>query len=256
MPRRFGLVKPIAKESPSTNPPTKHAALGPFYDIREMGLAALLAGLAGAIGAAAWLYTSGWYVTFMTGNSERLVLGHFTGEGAAAGTAAVTVIVFVLGAMTASLARIFLWRKARYGATVVTMAATVAAMLIDLTFVSNSATHVFGVVPVLCLAFGLGALNTSISRRGEVVMPLSYVTGTLVKIGQGAALHLAGIRRWSWVPQTTTYAGFLLGAAVGGFVFSSIGTNNSLIALAALTTVVAAGSWRLDHPRFIAQDGH
>ena len=51
--------------TPATSPTTKHPALGPFHDRREMALGWVLAGLAGATGAAAWLFTSGWYVTFM-----------------------------------------------------------------------------------------------------------------------------------------------------------------------------------------------
>lgn len=232
----------------------KHPALGPFYDVREMVLAALLAALAGATGAAAWLYSSGWYVTFMTGNSERLVLEHIKGQHTLAFAALATVGVFVLGVMVATLARRFIWTKARHGATMVTMIAAIAAWICDVALVDDG--HVIGAMPVLCLAFGLGALNTSISRRGEVVMPLSYMTGTLVKIGQGAALHIAGVSRWAWVPHLSTYAGFLSGALVGGLVFAAMGTHNSLFALAVVASLIAIGTWRLDHPRFIAQDVH
>jgi uncharacterized membrane protein YoaK (UPF0700 family) len=36
-----------------------------------------LAALAGLIGAAAFTHSAGYFVTFMTGNSERAVLGFF-----------------------------------------------------------------------------------------------------------------------------------------------------------------------------------
>jgi cysteine synthase len=111
-----------------------------------------------------------------------------------------------------------------------------------------------GTVPVLLLAFGLGALNTSISRRGEVVMPLSYMTGTLVKIGQGMTLHCAGVSKWSWVPHLTTYTGFMAGAAVGGVSFGSIGAHQALFTVAIGATLIAALTWRLDHRGFTAQD--
>ncbi|WP_286143977.1 DUF1275 family protein [Mycobacterium sp. D16R24] len=101
----------------------KHSALGPFHDLREMALGALPAVLAGSTGAAAWLYTSGWYVTFMTGNTERLVLEHVNGNHALGLSAAAAVGAFLFGVSTATFARLYLWRKARHGATVV---ATVA----------------------------------------------------------------------------------------------------------------------------------
>ncbi len=164
---------------------TTRAVLGPFYDFREMILAAVLAALAGATGAAAWLYSAGWYVTFMTGNTERMVLEHYRGAHQLGFTALATVVAFCCGVVVATLARIGLWRKARHGATVLTAASTTTAYVWDSAI--NTTDQDYGAGPVLCLAFGLGALNTSISRKGEVVMPLSYVTGTLVKIGQAPA---------------------------------------------------------------------
>jgi len=44
----------------------------------------------------------------------------------------------------------------------------------------------------MLVAFGIGALNTSFVKDGEVSVPLSYVTGTLVKMGQGIERHVAG----------------------------------------------------------------
>ncbi|MEY8566538.1 YoaK family protein [Corynebacteriaceae bacterium 7-707] len=230
----------------------KHPALGPYHDRREMNLGIVLAGLAGAMGAAAWLHTSGWYVTFMTGNTERMVLEHFTGHHVLGLGALATVIAFLVGVMAATLARIHWWRKSRHGATLVTMVAAYAAWLVDV--LTNDAEAPLGVVPVLSLAFGLGALNTSISRGNQVAMPLSYVTGTLVKMGQGFALHLSGVRRWVWVAQVVTYAGFLAGIVLGGTVFHSFGTHNSLAALALMSTVIAVVTWKLDHPRFADRD--
>jgi uncharacterized membrane protein YoaK (UPF0700 family) len=236
----------------STVAVVKNPALGPFHDGREMGLAALLAVLAGATGAAAWLYTSGWYVTFMTGNSERMVLEHLKGNHALGISAATAVAAFLFGVGTATLARLYLWRKARHGATIMATSASFVAWLCDVLLPDDGPQ--IGAIPVLCLAFGLGALNTSISRRGEVVMPLSYVTGTLVKIGQGASLHLAGVTRWAWVPHLSTYIGFLAGAAAGGIAFSAIGTQDSLLALWIMAALIALGAWRLDHPRFLVHD--
>ena len=246
-------ASPAVGPEPTRNT-AKHPALGPFHDRREMVLGTLLAAVAGATGAAAWLYTSGWYVTFMTGNSERMVLELFTGKPGVALAAGATVLCFVLGVMAGMFARLRLWTKARHGATVVTAGATVAACACDLVLVSDG--RVIGAVPVLCLAFGLGALNTSFSRRGEGVMPMSYMHGTLVKIGQGLSMHLAGIGRWRWVAQLVTYLGFLAGAGLGGLAFSSSGAHNALILLALGAVAVTLVTWRLDHSGFLERDQH
>ena len=109
------VAERTAPESDSRRQSTRTELLGPFHDGREMILAAVLAALAGATGAAAWLYSSGWYVTFMTGNSERLVLEHVKGAHQLGFTALLTVVVFVLGVFVATLARMYVWRKAGTG---------------------------------------------------------------------------------------------------------------------------------------------
>lgn len=97
--------------------------LAPYYSFREFFLGVMLASLAGATGAAAWLYSSGWYVTFMTGNTERMVLEPIKGSVGAGLAALSAVVVFVIGAFTATLARIYVWLHARHGAMVVTTVA-------------------------------------------------------------------------------------------------------------------------------------
>ena len=42
-------------------------------------------------------------------------------------------------------------------------------------------------------------MNTSFVRDGEVSIPLSYVTGTLVKLGQGIERHLSGGVAAAWL---------------------------------------------------------
>ncbi|MGO1948179.1 MAG: YoaK family protein [Mycobacteriaceae bacterium] len=232
--------------------PPSHPALGPYHDRREMLLGILLAALAGAVGAAAWSHSSGWYVTFMTGNTELMVLEHYQGEHILAFSALATIAAFILGVMAGTFARLRLWSKSRHGATLVTVGATYVAFIIDL--IANRSNESLGVIPILSLAFGLGALNTAVSHRNQVQMPLSYVTGTLVKMGQGFALHLFGDRKWVWVSQFVTYAGFLGGIISGGAVFHTIGTHNSLAAIALMSTIASVVTWKLDHPRYATQD--
>lgn len=243
---------PVNRPDEHSPPSTPHPALGPYHDGREMALGIVLAGLAGAMGAAAWLHTDGWYVTFMTGNTERMILEHAKGEHVLGISALTTVLVFILGVMVATWARIRWWRKSRHGATVLTTGAAYLAWFADVA--TEGASDLFGVIPVLCLAFGLGALNTSVSRNNQVAMPLSYVTGTLVKMGQGFALHMARVSRWVWVSQAVTYAGFLGGILTGAVLFVPAGTDDTLAVLAILCTLITLATWRLDHPLYAVKD--
>ncbi|MEK0372660.1 YoaK family protein [Corynebacterium mastitidis] len=228
--------------------------LAPYYSFREFFLGVMLASLAGATGAAAWLYSSGWYVTFMTGNTERMVLEPIKGSAGAGLAALSAVVVFVIGAFTATLARIYVWLHARHGAMVVTTVAIILSFASDLWL--GAQDDALTPIPILFLAFGLGALNTSISRRGQVVMPLSYVTGTLVKIGQGAALHVAGKQRWMWMSQLATYAGFVAGAACGGAVFYSQGVDDALFLLSLAAMAMTGVTWWVDDRSFLRKDEH
>ena len=70
---------PVDEQSPD-RVVSKEAAIGP-----EARLSWLLSWLAGMIGAVAFLHSAGYFVTFMTGNTERAVLGWFDVESATTG---------------------------------------------------------------------------------------------------------------------------------------------------------------------------
>ena len=80
----------------------------------------------------------------------------------------------------------------------------------------------------MLVVFGVGALNTSFVKDGEVSIPLSYVTGTLVKMGQGIERNIAGGKPADWLGYFLLFTSFVLGGAVGGCI-----------------SVVANGTWML-----------
>ncbi len=73
-------------------------------------------------------------------------------------------------------------------------------------------------MPILFVVFGIGALNTSFVKDGGIV-PLSYVTGTLVKMGRGIERHLAGGKVEDWLRLLPAAHSFVLGAAASGAVY-------------------------------------
>ncbi|WP_223519743.1 MULTISPECIES: YoaK family protein [Nocardia] len=183
----------------------------------EARLSWVLAALAGLIGAAAFMHTAGYFVTFMTGNTERAVLGYFHDEPDMALAAAGLLTSFLSGVVVASWCRRRYWSGHPHGATLLTTVCLALASVIDI-LEYQTATEPIGLLPIMFVAFGVGALNTSFVQNGEVSVPLSYVTGTLVKLGQGIERHISGGDYADWLGYFLLYASFALGALIGGLL--------------------------------------
>ncbi|MFE7742829.1 YoaK family protein [Nocardia sp. NPDC057455] len=183
----------------------------------EARLSWVLAALAGLIGAAAFTHTAGYFVTFMTGNTERAVLGYFHDEPDMAVAATGLLTSFLAGVVVASWCRRRYWSGHPHGPTLLTTVCLALASAIDI-MEYQTATEPIGLLPIMFVAFGVGALNTSFVQNGEVSVPLSYVTGTLVKMGQGIERHLSGGDYADWLGYFLLYTGFALGALLGGLL--------------------------------------
>ena len=145
----------------------------------------------------------GFFVSFMSGNSTRLAVGLMT-SGDAARTAAAIIASFLAGVMLGSFVRAAAGsaRKAVI-LMVVTVLLGFAALLGHDTWAGYA------------MAAAMGAENAVFQRDGEVAIPLTYVTGTVVKFGQGLANALMGGDRWGWVQHLILWWS-LVGGAVGG----------------------------------------
>ncbi|APB00286.1 YoaK family protein [Nocardia seriolae] len=215
-----------------------------FWNL-ETRLASALSILAGFVGAAVYVHSIGYFVTFMTGNTERAIVANFTGDRTLALGAALIIGCFLLGVFVASVCRRRFWRDHPHGSTALATAALIVAAAVDLAL----AKHDIGLTPVLFVAFAMGALNTSFVKNGEVSIPISYVTGTLVKLAQGVERHVAGGTARDWAGYAVQYVSFLLGALVGGMVSLVVTGKYMLTVAAAGSTLVAAYTWRAD-PRW------
>src|SRR5271169_3586974 len=205
---------------------------------REARLSWVLATLAGVLGATAFTHSDGYFVTFMTGNAQRAVLGYFRGDVVLSISAGLLVLCFVAGVVIASVCRRHFWVAHPHGPTVLTTFSLLAATVVDIIDEGwEEANLDFG--PIMLVAFGIGALNTSFVKAGEVSVPLSYVTGTLVKMGQGIERHIAGGKAEDWLGYFLLFASFVLGAALGGCISLVVNGTWMLVvasAVCALTT--------------------
>jgi len=205
----------------------------------EARLSWVLAALAGVLGATAYTHSAGYFVTFMTGNAQRAVLGFFRGDVVLSISAGLLVLCFVAGVVIASVCRRHFWVAHPHGPTVLTTFSLVAATVVDVFDEGwEEANLDFG--PILLVAFGIGALNTSFVKDGEVSVPLSYVTGTLVKMGQGIERHVAGGTAADWLGYFLLFASFALGAALGGCI-SLVVNGTWMLVVASAVCALATG---------------
>lgn len=205
----------------------------------EARLSWVLAVLAGVLGAISFTHSAGYFVVFMTGNAQRAMLSYFTHQPWLAVTAGLLMVAFVAGVVIASVCRRHFWVNHPHGPIVLTTLTLVAATLVDL-IDEGWEENYLDFAPIVLLAFANGTLNTSFVKDGEVSVPLSYVTGTMVKMGQGIERHIAGGRASDWLGYFLLLASFMVGAALGGVISVVVNGTWMLViatAVCALATV-------------------
>lgn len=203
-------------------------------DLRSRTLAACFSGIAGFVDVVGFLMTGGFFVSFMSGNSTRLGIG-LAGQTSTALIAAGLILTFITGVVAgASVGRIA--RPFKEPAILALVTA-----LLSLPFVMQWLG--LGNWAVIPLALAMGAQNTVFAGDGEVRVGLTYMTGTLVKLGKRLTVSLWGGPRFGWVPYLILWLGLLAGAVLGGVTYAQFGANAlalPVLAMLALTGVSAA----------------
>ncbi len=177
------------------------------YDPGRQRLAFGLAGLAGLVDATGFVVAGGYFTSFMSGNTTRM--GVVMVERPMLALAPLGLIAcFLTGVIVGALiGRRVTGRHKRVLLGLVTALLGLGAALLALGLA----------IPFLALsAMAMGLANNVFSRAGEVTVGVTYMTGALVRFGQGIAARIAG----QPLPATRGY-GFLwsalaLGAATGG----------------------------------------
>ena len=184
------------------------------YDKRVQALAIGLSALAGYVDAIGFIQLGGFFVSFMSGNSTRLGVGLIERSNDAA-LASGLITVFVTGVIAGSLIGRF--AKAHRRPAVLML---VAILLFN---AASSAATGATEVAVVAMVLVMGAENAVFEHDGELHIGLTYVTGTLVKLGQRVATAMMGGPRFVWAPYGLLWAGLVAGALVGAASFSRLG---------------------------------
>ncbi len=206
------------------------------YGRPVVALAAAFSGVAGYVDAVGFLLTGGFFVSFMSGNTTRLAIGVARGS-AAAGFAAGLIALFVGGVVLGTLAG--RWRPARRHAVVLLL---VTLLLAAAALVDAAGGGRLAVIPMV---LAMGAENTVFAEDGEVRIGLTYMTGTLVKLGKRLTVALLGGDRFGWLPYLVLWSGLLAGAIAGALAFRAVGPDALWAAVAAMALLTAVAS-RMD----------
>jgi len=175
---------------------------------RLVALAILLAALAGFVDALAFSSLGGFFASFMSGNTTRFGVGVGSGDYAAGLTALALILSFIAGVIVSTvISRAWPERAQTAIMLVVTLLLALAAIFAPLA----PGAHV-----LLLLAAAMGVENGLFIRDGEVSIGLTYMTGSLVRLGQRLAGALMGDReRWAWLPYLLLWVGFVSGVVMG-----------------------------------------
>jgi uncharacterized membrane protein YoaK (UPF0700 family) len=199
------------------------------YDPARQRLALGLAGLAGLVDATGFVVAGGYFTSFMSGNTTRM--GVELAQRPALALAPLGLIAcFLLGVIAgATIGRRVRGRHKRLllGLVAGLLGAAGGLLATDMP------------VPFLALsAMAMGLANNVFARDGEVTVGVTYMTGALVRFGQGVAARLAGEPIESTRGYGMLWSALALGAAAGGGL--------CLVAplwAAALATLAALALW-------------
>lgn len=177
--------------------------------------ALLLAWIAGIVDVVGFLQLGGFFVSFMSGNSTRLGLGIGSSFWREAGLAGGLIATFVGGV---SLGSLIGQRSGERSGQVLLFA---EGLLLSVAALCHQfATPTSATVPMVV---AMGIANSVLQRNGEARFGVTYMTGALVRVGQGIAAMVAGGGASVWKPYAAIWLCLVIGATVGAMAYPQIG---------------------------------
>jgi uncharacterized membrane protein YoaK (UPF0700 family) len=191
------------------------------YDRRIQSMAACLSALAGYVDAIGFIKLGGFFISFMSGNSTRLAVG--LAQGSAPALLAVGLVAtFVTGVVAGSLVGKVVRDHRRRGVLLLVATLLAAAAILGGVGAPSAA--------IVAMALAMGAENAVFEQDGEIHIGLTYMTGTLVKLGQRITTALLGGDRWAWRPYLLLWLGLIFGATIGAALYPYLGLSGLWVA--------------------------
>lgn len=196
----------------------------------QFGLGVLLVAIAGYVDAIGYIALGGFFASFMSGASISLGVGISEGDWAALYQA-----VFVIGAFLAAAVVATVMAEVTDTWALATVLLLEAGLLGGAVWLTASGWP--SSVAILPIVAAMGVQNTALRPINGVRLGVTYMTGTLVSLGQGLGGALVGrgrVRNWS--PHALLWCVFCAGAAVGSSLYIAFG----FIAVSGPAALVAA----------------
>ncbi len=201
------------------------------YDNGSRALAVWLSAIAGYVDAIGFLKLGGFFVSFMSGNSTRMAVDIAQGHrGAFLGLGLIGLFVFgvAIGSVTGRLAAA--GRRT----------AVLALVSLLLVIAASSGMTGYPSLAITAMVLAMGVENAAFESDGEIRVGVTYMTGTLVKVGQRLAGIPFGDDRMAWVPFLILWLGLIAGAIAGAAVYPLLGLNALWPAAGAAALAAAA----------------
>lgn len=207
---------------------------------REKTLAVVLAATAGFVDAVGFLEVGGYFVSFMSGNSTRMVVELAEGDLGGAGIAAVVLVSFFLGAAGGALVT----RRRNLDDRPAVLSLVALLLLTALTLQLVTSATVLGVpVGLAVVAGAMGAMNSVFHNQGEVSLGVTYMTGAVVKSAHRLVDALFG---GSWAPylqQVALWSSLVCGGVLGAVLQVYVGVAALGVAAVVVIGATAATVW-------------
>jgi uncharacterized membrane protein YoaK (UPF0700 family) len=183
----------------------------------RIGLGVLLTAVAGYVDAVGYIALGGFFASFMSGASISLGIGMSEGHWNAVYQASLLIAAFLASATVATVV------GELTGIWALPIVLLLEGGLLALTVVLSETgwSRFDSIFPVVA---AMGVQNTTLRPVEGVRLGVTFMTGTLVSVGQG--LGRALLRRgrpWSWAPHALLWCAFSAGAAVGASLYAAFG---------------------------------
>ncbi len=188
-------------------------------------VAVLLAALAGFVDAIGFIHSQGFFVSFMSGNSTRLGVGTVHG-GSLALMGLVVIAAFVIGVAAGTYVSRAMTSAGRRSAVMLLVTLMLALGAVGMSGEAST------LVTLGLIAAAMGSANVVLESGGEVRIGVTYMTGALVRIGQGLGDLLDGRRDMAWLRWLPLWIALVAGASAGALAMQKLGASALWLAAA------------------------
>lgn len=209
------------------------------YRPGERLLAMVFTFVAGFLDSVGFIFLGGVFLSFMSGNTTRSATAFVDGKPHLMGLAGSCIILFLVGVMLGALVRRLVTRSRGLTWAREYVLLLICALLVVASSLILLDAQRFGIAVV---SVAIGAMNSIFERRGEVAIPLTYMTGTLVKMGQRFVDAFFDGSHVVWLAHLVLWTSLSIGAIAGALAFRwfEIGAVHFVTVIVVIATVVNA----------------